>query len=1192
MASITTKFKNLFAPAKIESASETHFLDLAPTDKADKIGVYSEALTYAVNNPKVSNIALTGPYGSGKSSIIKSFLKKYERNYLQISLAAFLPEVDAKDRVSSRQEIERSILQQMLYGADANRLPLSRFKRIQSPKWWSKFVPLQIIFSVFSCWYIFSAHDKILNGEYFLPFDITNWFNYTCFGAGLAFLWQLLHHIYWKSFGVSLKSISLKDIEIEPIAADQESILNRHLDEIIYFFQSTKYDLVIIEDLDRFKNPDIFVTLREINSIINANAGVKRPIRFLYALRDNMFVNTDRTKFFEFIIPVIPIISTSNSIDKVLEQGQRLSLDERLDPQFLREVSRYLDDLRLIQNIFNEYAIYIKNLETDGESVLDANKLLAVLIYKNVFPSDFEKLHQGKGIFAEILDRRDDYIANNEAEYKSQIAALEKQISDGEKQVLFDVEELCKVYTMALIEKLPDGVSQIRLNQQQGLISIRSLSKHDQFEQIINAPNILARQSNGRERNVALSGLQSEVHQSKNFQQRKKEIEQHSSENRNSVFIAITGLRAQIADQRAAKFSKIIRQNADGVEEQFEKFGDKKELARFLVFEGYLDDTYYQYTSLFHSGRLSPNDNKFLIQIRSFINPEPDFKIDNAKEVIAAMRDEDFDQSYVLNIHIVDAIFEEDAPQRSNLFKFIRSNFRRCQEFFSSYYATGKKVSALLSDFADFWPEYAEEIVTLADRSMRLAHIAKILEHMPADKLEKLNEEQPKFSEFIATDLSEVLALENNFDLERLKLLQLEIVDLSSITTYPNVLVLLAEEGLYQLSTENIEVAYSTLLSSPDVAGLRKQHYSTILRADNDALSSKILNNFSSYVENILLRLQENSEEDVSAITLVINHEKVGIETAKEFLKKQTAVLPALDKTPSHLHALLFQIEKIQASWANCLAFISSESYDAEILTSYLNKDETRNFLSKTKLSDSNPFRALRKFLIENEDLNDMAYKAYISMLPQQFIEFPENLSSAKLKILIEERKITFSAKNLASLSEDSDLEVLFAAKNIESYLKKQSKFNSDDDFRELLLLSDIEDKYKLKIIDLMNLNLLSNLPLRAATIGEIIERTGSDLNGLEADIAIAIIVNSKPASVQISLFNKFQKILDDEQVRATIQSLPEPYSEVTTGYQKPKIKKNSENLEFVKWLDARDIISSWSETILFDDIRINLFRS
>jgi len=71
--------------------TQSKFVDLAPTDEADKAGVYSEAILFATNNPKVSNIALTGPYGSGKSSIIQSFLKKYRRPALHISLASFVP---------------------------------------------------------------------------------------------------------------------------------------------------------------------------------------------------------------------------------------------------------------------------------------------------------------------------------------------------------------------------------------------------------------------------------------------------------------------------------------------------------------------------------------------------------------------------------------------------------------------------------------------------------------------------------------------------------------------------------------------------------------------------------------------------------------------------------------------------------------------------------------------------------------------------------------------------------------------------------------------------------------------------------------------------------------------------------------------------------------------------------------------
>ncbi|ETW10805.1 hypothetical protein ATO8_20474, partial [Roseivivax marinus] len=64
--------------------SSTNFVDLAPTDEADRDGVYSTALKFATRSPEVYNIALTGPYGSGKSSIIRSFLKSYPRQALHI----------------------------------------------------------------------------------------------------------------------------------------------------------------------------------------------------------------------------------------------------------------------------------------------------------------------------------------------------------------------------------------------------------------------------------------------------------------------------------------------------------------------------------------------------------------------------------------------------------------------------------------------------------------------------------------------------------------------------------------------------------------------------------------------------------------------------------------------------------------------------------------------------------------------------------------------------------------------------------------------------------------------------------------------------------------------------------------------------------------------------------------------------
>ncbi len=315
----------------------------------------------------------------------------------------------------------------------------------------------------------------------------------------------------------------------------------------------------------------------------------------------------------------------------VLKQGKRLELDEHLDRQFLREVSRYLNDLRLIQNIFNEYAIYMANLKNDGENLLNANKLLAILIYKNVYPRDFEQLHRGAGNLAKILNYQSVLIGNGEAIYRAEIAELEKQLEAAERQTPSDLRELRQIYAMALIEKLPVNVQTVRINGSQW-IPLPQLVSHDEFEQLIETSRLSGRNSQGHLQQIDISKLQAEVDSQKSYLQRKEEIENKTADNKNKTLRRIHDLRLKIPILRMTKLNELLRLNANHLEKLFEGFGENGELARFLILEGHLDDTYYQYTSLFHSGRLSPNDNKFLIQIRAFVTPEPGFPIDNPKE--------------------------------------------------------------------------------------------------------------------------------------------------------------------------------------------------------------------------------------------------------------------------------------------------------------------------------------------------------------------------------------------------------------------------------------------------------------------------------------------------------------------------------------------------------------------------------
>lgn len=108
---------------------------------------YLKALLWALKNRRkenIKNIALTGPYGSGKSSILRTFQKYYkgeDLKFLEISLATFKeenPKVDENgDKIEPDKDqllrlIETSILEQIFYHEEDDKVPDSRFKKIKS----------------------------------------------------------------------------------------------------------------------------------------------------------------------------------------------------------------------------------------------------------------------------------------------------------------------------------------------------------------------------------------------------------------------------------------------------------------------------------------------------------------------------------------------------------------------------------------------------------------------------------------------------------------------------------------------------------------------------------------------------------------------------------------------------------------------------------------------------------------------------------------------------------------------------------------------------------------------------------------------------------------------------------------------------------------------------------------------------
>lgn len=120
------------------------------------------------------------------------------------------------------------------------------------------------------------------------------------FSILVAVFWAMVSNLYRSVFPrFKINEVKLPmETTLGRIETANDSIFNKNMDEIVYFFEETKYRFVFFEDLDRLENSMIFVHLRELNKILNNYELIKKPIVFIYAIKDDIFADKDRTKFF------------------------------------------------------------------------------------------------------------------------------------------------------------------------------------------------------------------------------------------------------------------------------------------------------------------------------------------------------------------------------------------------------------------------------------------------------------------------------------------------------------------------------------------------------------------------------------------------------------------------------------------------------------------------------------------------------------------------------------------------------------------------------------------------------------------------------------------------------------------------------------------------------------------------------
>ena len=403
--------------------------DLLP-EEGTSFGVYYKSLSSAFSNPKIRNIALSGSLGSGKSSIIRSFDRERngKKRFLYVSLIDFSRAVaNDKGKPYDQQQLEASLLDQILSYCTSDKVPESSIRGIPEKFEFLDFSAKALTLLGLSA-FVLIFHEKFgkLAAMFGTPDYLRSNFHVMLYLFAAIVLCGFVYRILLRCMPLLQASKFLfkyGDAEAEVDLGKKQTSLDTHKFELAYILEriGEEHDYtVVFEDLERLDPATavaIMSKLRELNALTNNHLqaqGNSQPIRFLYAISDSTMPAEYRTKFYDCIIPVIPVSHPLNSRNMFEDMLKELGFGKAWEGALCRALSDAFVDYRTLLNLRNEFLV-LRNLcaASNGQCGKAASHneafLLAITAYKILLPEWFEHAlsPQGDGILPDFSSAKE-----------------------------------------------------------------------------------------------------------------------------------------------------------------------------------------------------------------------------------------------------------------------------------------------------------------------------------------------------------------------------------------------------------------------------------------------------------------------------------------------------------------------------------------------------------------------------------------------------------------------------------------------------------------------------------------------------------------------------------------------------------------------------------------------------------------
>lgn len=1148
----------------------------------------AEVLTHALNDDDIRNVALTGPFGSGKSSIIQTLMEEHkEFHYLPISLATLQADEEGNEPKNGNQttpkngdagnngnpeeslnrKIEYSILQQIIYREKAETVPNSRFKRIvHIEKENLKFYSICGVLFVLA--FIAVFFSNLIKGFY-RYFHLMDYKSLITFFACLYLLWTLFYILKYiiKSYSNSkLNKLNLKDAQIE--IEEENSIFNKHLDEILYFFQVTPYNVVVIEDLDRFETEKIYLKLRELNQLVNESKIVGRHIVFLYAIKDDVFVDEARTKFFDYITTVIPVINPSNSKAKLKAALKDRGFgDDEIADDDLSEMAFFIQDMRILTNIANEYSQYRKKLYNPNKKNLNLTKLLAMIVYKNYYPKDFAQLHRREGAIYHCLNSKRLFVTEaikaldektKRLEEKKKLIEENEHLKESDLRYLF-LQEIRETVSVSMLSIQIDNqyYPLKQISQNEGLFD--KLSKltsiryqyHDTFygrSQTQSGQynfNSIDKKINFKERLSAIKAIGRVIQNEENELQKEK---------------------LQIQSQKLYLLLKIYHLG----DSELYKGLNLPPLMDVFIRQGYIDEDYYDYISYFYPGMVSLADRNLLLSMKRQIKQDYTYHIDKIDNFVKELKGYMFEHDAILNNELLDYLARKNSSKGRDMFVQMMSRLEKEDaplDFLAQYYQLGKQKKEVFSDFIGWNKKLSWQMIE---------------KHSNDEEMLLLREGWLRFCDEV-TEIQSLWLNENySFLSSRVESIGLEkCKELINACLFSNLdngnqdlLTEVIEQWHYDINKENLCLIANFLNKGNDVDP-NNLNLTQITDTHHPEFEKYIKQYF---VDAFACFSTTSKDESIDNLLFILNFENLEPEQKISYLNKQGNQIEDFSEINDEYWDIAIKSKIVVPTWENVDSYFNKENGLTEELFSYI--DYFHPELEEECTDDIGSKDTLFKGLLGTNKLSIKAYRSMCRVFDNVFDGYTElsQLEEERLYILLDDDKIAFSEENIEIMQEIAIYHNYLIHFHKEFIKNLDYTYNIDTNCAISLLNSDkFSLQEKREIIAIFSPEIMTKSQNLADMVIEIL-LASNDLSMEQSTLNVSLRT-ARNESNKVHLLTRILSLhsYNSDEVSAFLNLLGGKYTEIAERKKHPVFENNEWNVALLSKLESIGFISSTS---------------